>query len=561
MEGIHSPEQPSGRPTYWLTRFVLLRWMGFVYVVAFYVAVRQLVPLVGEHGLTPAPLFQQEMREYLGAHVEDGQIVRTPASTIEAFLDQPSLFWFDCSDTMLRVVPWIGLIFSIALLLGYSNGIVMALLWFFYLSIVQIGQDWYGYGWEIQMSETGFLCIFLCPLLDPRPFPSRPPPIAIIWLFRWLIVRIMLGSALIKWRSDDRLIAVGHSEDIVWQNLSALFYHFETQPIPNPFSRYFHFLPHAALQFGVIWTFIVEGIAPLFAFWPRWGRYIAGLLIISFQFTLIVSGNLSFFNWLTILPAWACFDDRFWRWIMPTWLKSNATEAQLVAKPSLPMTVTAWLAFAVIAFLSLYPQTFQTRGGDGEIVQYLSNPVLNLVAPQGPNGQDMNRNYDRLHLVNTYGAFGTVGKERDVIVFEGTDSATPDNSADWKEYPYVGSPWDPMRRPPFVAPYQPHLDWQLWFAAMAGPEQYTWTYNLVWKLLHNDADALSLFAGNPFPDHPPKYVRAVLYIYHFAPLNDPQHRYWIRDRQFLWLPAYSVDSTGLLDVLKQEGWLETADKP
>jgi len=537
MEPNHSPEHPPQRDTYWLTRFVLLRWMGFVYVIAFYVAARQLVPLVGEHGLTPAPLFQNEVRQYLGAHLVGAELVRTPAPVWQAFFTEPSLFWFDCSDTMLRVIPWIGVVLSIALLLGYTNAIIMAVLWFFYLSLVEVGQDWYGYGWEIQMSETGFLCIFLCPLLNPRPFPPRPPPIAIIWLFRWLVVKIMLGSALIKWRSDYT------APEPVWQNLTALFYHFETQPIPNPFSRYFHFLPHPVLQFGVIWTFIVEGIAPFFAFGPRWARYIAGLVMISFQLTLIVSGNLSFFNWLTILPAWACFDDRFWRWITPTWLKSNAMEAQLAARPHTAMVVTSWCAFALLCVLNIFPllNLFDLHFKDGELVQ----------------GQAMNTSYDPFHLANSYGAFGTVGKERDQLVIEGTDSDTPDNSADWKEYPTVGQPWDPMRRPPFIAPYQPHLDWQLWFAAMASPEYYTWTYNLVWKLLHNDPATLSLFAANPFPDHPPKYIRLVLYIYHFAPLNDPQHRYWIRDRQFNWLPPYSVDSPGLLDVLKQQGWLNS----
>jgi hypothetical protein len=536
MEPDHSPAHPPQRDSYWITRFVLLRWMGFVYVIAFYVAARQLVPLVGEHGLTPAPLFHQEMLDYLGAHMDGGQLVHTPASAWDAFFAEPSLFWFDCSDTMLRVIPWIGLLLSIAMLFGYTNAIVQVILWMFYLSIVEVGQTWYGYGWEMQMSETGFLCIFLCPLLDPRPFPLRPPPICIIWLFRVLVFKIMLGSALIKWRSDY------HTDSPVWQNFTALFYHFETQPIPNPFSRYFHFLPHPVLQFGVVWTFIVEGLAPFFAFWPRWGRYIAGGLMISFQFTLIVSGNLSFFNWLTILPAWACFDDRFWRWIMPTWLKCAAMEAQLAAKRSLAMTITSWCAFGLIAVLSIFPAV--------NLLGYHFDQNWDLA-----EGQAMNTSYDPLHLVNSYGAFGYVGKERDVIVFEGTDSDNPDDSANWKEYPYVGSAWDPMRRPPFVAPYQPHLDWQLWFAAMGTPEEYPWTYNLVWKLLHNDPDALSLFAGNPFPDHPPKYIRAVLYIYKFAPFNDPQHRYWIRDRQFLWLPAYSVDSPGLLDVMKQEGWV------
>ena len=290
-----SSHRTGSADTYWLTRFVLLRWIGFVYLIAFYVAAQQLVPLVGANGLTPASIFFHE-------------VVSMPqyGDTLGGFLSFPSLFWFDYSDTWLRVIPWIGVVLSCVVLAGYANALMMTVLWIFYVSIVHVGQDWYGYGWEIQMCETGFLAIFLCPLLDARPFPLRPPPVQIIFLFRWLIVRIMLGSALIKLRGDS-----------CWTDLTALYYHFETQPIPNPFSRWFHFLPHPVLQFGVIWTFVVELGAPWFIFWPRWGRYIAGALIISFQFTLIVSGNLSFFNWLTILPALACFDDRFWRWIAP----------------------------------------------------------------------------------------------------------------------------------------------------------------------------------------------------------------------------------------------------
>jgi hypothetical protein len=518
------------RDTYWLTRWVLLRWMGFVYVVAFYCAARQLVPLVGEHGLTPARIFFPAVLDYFGTH--DALAANHPASFWGGFWQMPSIFWFDYSDTMLRAVPWIGVIISLFVLAGYANAIMMTILWIFYLSIVVVGQDWYGYGWEIQMSETGFLCIFLCPLLDGRPFPRRAPPWQVIFLFRWLIFRIMLGSALIKLRGDS-----------CWSDLTALYYHFETQPIPNPFSRSFHLLPHALLQFGVIWTFVVELVAPFFIFWPRWGRYIAATIIISFQCTLIVSGNLSFFNWLTILPAWACFDDRFWRATMPGYLKSNAMEARLAAKPSMAMTVTGWCVFVLVCALSIFPvlNLFD--------LHFDRNWVL-------VEGQAMNTSYDPFHLVNSYGAFGTVGRERPVIIFEGSNSDDPDSATDWKEYPYVGSPWDPKRSPPQIAPYQPHLDWQLWFAAMASPENYPWTYNLVWKLLHNDPDSLSLFAGNPFPSKPPKYVRAVLYIYHFAKPGNPDHVYWTRDRQGLWLPAYSVDSQPLLEVLRLEHWAD-----
>jgi hypothetical protein len=499
--------------TYWLTRFVILRWMGFVYLIAFYVAASQLVPLVGADGLTPATLFFHAVAAQGGG-------------AWNGFLLLPSIFWWNCSDAWLHVVPWIGVALSCVVLAGYANALMMVVLWFFYVSIVHVGQDWYGYGWEIQMSETGFLCIFLCPLLDARPFPLRPPPFQIVTLFRWLIVRIMLGSALIKLRGDP-----------CWRDLTALYYHFETQPIPNPLSRTFHFLPHPVLQFGVIWTFVVELVAPFFCFWPRWGRYIAGAIIISFQLTLIVSGNLSFFNWLTILPALACFDDRVWRRILPTFLKSYAMEAQLAARPSRAMNGLCWAVVALVGVLSI-------------------EPVLNLVAP-GENGQAMNASFafDTLHLVNTYGAFGSVGKERPVIVFEGTDSADPATATDWKEYPYVGSPWDPKVSQPFIAPYQPHLDWQLWFAAMATYREYPWTLNLVYKLLHNDPAMLGLFAGNPFPDHPPRYIRAVLYTFHFAKPGNPEHVYWTRDRMGLWLPAFSVDDPELLGALRQEGWL------
>jgi hypothetical protein len=494
--------------TYWLTRFVLLHWLGLVYIVAFLVATQQLVPLVGADGLTPAPLFLHRIAQQVG-------------SSWTGFELLPSIFWIDCSDASMRMAAWLGLALSVMLLAGYANALTMTVLWVLYLSIVHIGQDWYGYGWEIQLLETGFLAIFLCPLLDMRPFPKRPPPLAVIFLFRWLIVRIMLGSALIKLRGDD-----------CWRDLTALYSFFETQPIPNPLSRWFHFLPHPLLQFGAILTFVVELGAPWFAFGPRWARYGAGILIIGFQFILIISGNLSFFNWLTIVPALACFDDRFWRSILPGVVARWAAQAQTEAQPSRAMTGISWGLAVLIGLLSI-------------------QPVLNLLSPT----QMMNTSFDRLHLVNTYGAFGTVGRERPVIIFEGTDNASPDTATDWKEYPYIASPWDPARAPVQIAPYQPHLDWQLWFAAMAGPMDYPWTLNLVWKLLHNDAATLGLFGGNPFPDHPPRFIRATLYRYHFAPPGNPDHVYWTRERLGLWLPALSTDNEQFRSLLREEGWI------
>jgi hypothetical protein len=177
-----------------------------------------------------------------------------------------------------------------------------------------------------------------------------------------------------------------------------------------------------------------------------------------------------------------------------------------------------------------------------------------LVSPH----QQMNDSFDPLDLVNTYGAFGSVGKERLNVVFEGTDAATPDEHALWKPYPYKGLPVDVMKRPPQIAPYQLRLDWQMWFASMGSPGQYPFTLNVVWKLLHNDPGTLGLFADNPFPDEPPRFVRARLYKYSFAPPGNPEGAYWAREYRGDWLPPLSADNASLQAELTKRGWLDAA---
>jgi len=496
-------------PTYWLTRFMILRLLGAIYAIAFLVAIQQVVPLIGEHGLLPVDLFLQRVTEHFG-------------SSGAGFRRLPSLFWFVHSDTALQTVAWIGFLLSCVVLAGFANAIILAVLWLLYMSLVHVGQEWYGYGWEIQLLETGFLAIFLCPLLDMRPFPKRPAPLAIIILFRWLAFRIMLGAGLIKIRGDE-----------IWRNGTALYYHFETQPIPGPLSRLFHFMPPGVLKAGVWFNHLAELIAPWFLFWPRIGRYIAAVVVILFQVVLILSGNLSFLNWLTILPVLACFDDACWSKLLPKRLVQMAVKADGHAEPSPVMQITAWSISVIIALLSI-------------------QPVYNMISPQ----QRMNASFDPLDLVNTYGAFGSVGTERYNVVFEGTMDEYPDDSAHWKAYPYKGLPVALDKRPPQIAPYQPRLDWQMWFASMSTPDEYPWTLHLIWKLLHNDPAMLKLFAGNPFPDKPPRYIRAILYRYRFAKPGNPEGLWWTRTRiGAYWLPPLSVDDPRLIGSLKQQGWL------
>ena len=493
--------------TYWLTRFVILRLLGFIYFIAFLIAVNQIVPLVGKDGLLPGNAFLDRVAAQAG-------------SRFAGFLQLPGLFWLDGSDRMLIVVAWAGLGLSVIVMLGYANAILMTLLWAMYMSFVHIGQDWYGYGWEIQLLETGFLAIFLCPLLDGRPFSRRPPPKLVVWLFRWLIFRIMLGAGLIKLRGDP-----------CWRDLTCLYYHYETQPLPNPLSWWLHFRPHWFHKLGVLWNHFIEIIVPWFAFYPRMARHIAGALLVSFQLVLIVSGNLSFLNWLTIVPGLACFDDSLLSKILPVWITARAKHAAEGAQFSRPHEVAAGVLVVVVALLSIAPLT-------------------NLLSPQ----QAMNTSFDRLHLVNTYGAFGSVGRTRTEIVFEGTDEAAITAQTKWKEYEFTAKPGDPNRRPAIIAPYQPRIDWQLWFAAMSTPDQYPWTLHLVWKLLHNDPQTLSLIASNPFQRQPPRYIRAQYYRYEFAPPGDPTGAWWKRTLLGSWLPPLSAGDPRLRAFLAAYGW-------
>ena len=500
---------PDSRPTYWLTRFLILRLLGAVYAVAFLAAINQIVPLIGANGLLPVGMFLDRVSNSLG-------------SSVSGFVHLPSLFWFGHSDSMLLFVAWLGFVLSCVVVAGFANAVLLAVLWILYMSFVHVGQDWYGYGWEIQLLETGFLAIFLCPLLDMRPFPRHAPPMPIIGLFRWLIFRIMFGAGLIKLRGD-----------VVWRNGTALYYHFETQPLPGPLSRFFHFLPPIMLKIGVWFNFLAELVAPWFVFWPRLARHLAGSVIVILQIILILSGNLSFLNWLTIIPALACFDDKFWSRCLPRKLVRKAEAASAKSTISKPMLVTSWIVTVIIALLSI-------------------QPTLNILSPQ----QIMNTSFDPLDLVNTYGAFGTVGRERLNVVFEGTMNNVPDDKADWKPYRYKGLPVALEERPPQIAPYQLRLDWQMWFAAMASPEDYPWTLNLVSKLLHNDPGTTSLFAENPFPDKPPRYIRAILYRYAFVKAGHPKGLWWSRQREGEpWLPAMSADDPRLTDFLKREGWI------
>lgn len=486
-----------------LVRTLVLRLLGLVYFVAFVSAMRQAPALIGDHGLMPARLWLADVTSMTG-------------STLAAFVRLPSLFWLSTSDAMLVGTCAVGALLAASVMAGVTNAGVMLALWIIQLSLHSIGQVFWGYGWEIQLLETGMLGALLCPMRTWRPFASAPPT-STIWLLRWLVVRIMLGAGLIKLRGDP-----------CWRDLTCLVYHYETQPNPSPVSWLFHQMPRPAHVVGVLFNHFVELLAPLLVLGPRGARRIAGAFFVAFQVLLIVSGNLSFLNWLTIVPALACFDDAFVLRLLPASLR-RAVGDRLAAAQPLPSRTHVRIARAFAM-----------------LVGVLSIPVVaNLLSTQ----QQMNASFAPLHLVNTYGAFGSISRVRNEIVLEGTRDAELTDATQWEEYELPCKPGDVLRRPCLVSPYHYRLDWQMWFAAMSTYDDEPWIAALADKLLRGDRSVAPLFERNPFPDVPPRFVRAELYRYELTQRGSAA--WWKRTRLGEYMRPMAKDDPELAAFLRE----------
>ncbi|KAM6299397.1 lipase maturation factor 1 [Aegotheles albertisi] len=524
-----SGSEPPPPGSFWLTRIVLLRSIALLYFVAFLVAYHQNKQLIGEKGLLPCKLYLQNIKQYFKGKINLDALSYAP--TIIWFLD-----WSDM-DSILDCLSLSGLVTSaFVLITGCANMVLMAILWVLYLSLVNVGQIWYSFGWESQLLETGFLGIFLCPLWTLSRLPQHTPPSSIvIWGFRWLIFRIMLGAGLIKIRGDR-----------CWRELTCMDYHYETQPVPNPIAYFMHRSPWWFHQFETLVNHFIELVVPFFLFLGRRMCIIHGLLQILFQVLLIISGNLSFLNWLTIVPSIACFDDSSLGFLFssrPGGVKERLGRLRLqeAAGEQLPLRYGCYVRRVVnISF--------------GLLIAYLSVPVvLNLLNSR----QVMNTSFNPLRIVNTYGAFGSITKERTEVILQGTSSLDPnDPSAVWEEYDFKCKPGDLKRRPCLITPYHYRLDWLMWFAAFQTYEQNEWIIHLAGKLLAQEEEALSLMATNPFAGRaPPRWIRGEHFKYKFSRPGG-QHasegRWWIRKRIGPYFPP--VNLQGLKKFYEDRNW-------
>jgi hypothetical protein len=422
---------------------------------------------------------------------------------LTSFRELPTVFHLHYSDRLLKVVAWAGIGLAGAMLAGVPQSgpawvsiLGWAALWILYMSIVNVGQTFYAFGWESILLEAGFLAIFLGPA-------AGPPPVPVIWLFRWLLFRVEFGAGLIKLRGDP-----------CWRDLTCLYYHHETQPMPNPLSWYFHHLPKALHKFEVAGNHVIQIIIPFGLFAPQPIAGVAALVILVHQVWLVLSGNFSWLNVLTLTLAVAAFDDGQLRHVLPI------DHGQLAPLPMWHLALVLAMS-ALVVVLSYWP-------------------IRNMISRH----QVMNASFNGLHLVNTYGAFGSITRERFEVVLEGTDEAHLTESTSWREYEFKGKPGDPKRRPGQVAPYHLRLDWLMWFAAMSAPWTHPWLFAFIGKLLMNDEATLRLIRRNPFPDKAPTFIRASLFRYRFTTPQERResHAWWSRTYAGEYLRPRSLDT-------------------
>jgi hypothetical protein len=410
------------------------------------------------------------------------------------FLDAPSIFHWGYTDRRLAIVSWTGAAIALLLLVGLPQLGPLPLtmlawfaLWVLYQSIVNVGGTFYGFGWESLLLEAGFIAIFL-------GNGEVAPPWLIILAFRWLAFRVEFGAGLIKLRGDP-----------CWRNLTCMDFHHETQPMPNPLSWWFHHLPRRLHRLEVVGNFVAQLILPFGLFLPQPIAGIAAVLMIGTQLYLVVSGNYAWLNWLTIIAAVAGIAD-------------PATRSAYPPTPAWFMAAVILVA-AVVVILSWWP-------------------VRNMAGPR----QAMNASFNPFHIVNTYGAFGTVGRRRFELIVEGTDDAEPGGDANWREYEFNGKPGDPLRRPPQVAPYHLRLDWLMWFIPLSPSYGGEWFLRFLMRLLEADPATLRLLRRDPFAGAAPRFVRVRLFRYRFSTMSERRATgaWWIRTFASDYIPAVGL---------------------
>ncbi len=482
-----------------LTAAIFVRALGLIYLIAFLSLRVQLLALFGSHGILPIAEFLRVVAERVGP---------------ERFWLLPTFAWLGAGDgTLLRLCDT-GALIAVVAILGIAPGPCLLALWALYLSFVSAGRVFLSFQWDSLLLETGLIAVFLAPWsFRPRRATVAEPPRLAVWLLRWLLFRLMFASGVVKLVHDDPALPT-------WHTLTALAYHYETQCLPPWTAWYAHHLPLWWQRLSCALMFVIELALPFLIFGPRVARLVAAAGFVGFQLLIIATGNYTFFNWLTITLTLVLCDDRALAARLPDRVGRAAQSSAPRRAPSRVRTIVVTPVLVVLGVAGTFTFARQMAGRD--VVPSLVRPLLERLAP--------------LRSVNGYGLFARMTTVRNEIVLEGSDDGMT-----WLPYEFRWKPGDVMRRPAFVAPHQPRLDWQMWFAALTpyGANPDRWFARLLDRLLDGEPDVLALLASNPFPDHPPAFVRAILWEYHFTDPGDPSGAWWRREWRGVYAPSVS----------------------
>jgi predicted DCC family thiol-disulfide oxidoreductase YuxK len=487
------------RPGFRVSGDLFLRLLGLIYAAAFLSLVVQIQGLIGNQGILPLEQTLQIVRERFGV-----------SSTFEF----PSLLWLWSSDLALVLLCLAGAVTGLVGFLMPYVWLPWLVSWVCYLSLVSVGRAFLSFQWDALLLEIGFLAV-LHTLVhargwsprskrNPIGFSASPHPMrAISWAYRWLLFRLMFASGVVKLASNDE----------AWWNLTALTRYYETQPLPNAIAWYVHHLPEAFHTFSCLVTFGIEILVPFLFFAPRRLRHLAAVLTIGLQILILLTGNYTFFNLLSIaLCLWLIEDAAYPAWIRDRFQNRLATnQTNILRKLTIP----------AICLNLVFSTMLLTRGAFRLDIQF-PDPVRSVYGWIAP-----------YRILNTYGLFAVMTTDRPEIILEGSSDGDF-----WKSYEFFYKPGDIHRAPPFVAPHQPRLDWQMWFAALGPIRNSPWFYGFAQRLFEGSPSVKKLLAQDPFPNTPPRYLRAHVFDYRFS---SPEQRaksgaWWTRSFSHVFMP-------------------------
>ncbi len=474
--------------SYLLSRWLFLRLLGVVYLIAFASLAVQVTGLVGEHGILPAGRLLEWAHSIYGR---------------DAYRLLPTVFWLGSSDLALRLVAWAGAAVALLLIFGVAPLASLALLWLLYLSLTVAGQNFLAFQWDGLLLEAGLLALLWAPAQWlPWRQERSPSPIA-RWLLVFLLFKLMFLSGLTKLLSGDP----------TWRNVSALDYHFETQPLPLWTAWYAHHLPTEVHRTMAIGMLFIELVAPWLLFAParlRRVRIAACAALALLQLGIAATGNYGFFNLLAMVLFVPLLNDASLRRVLPLHLVADEVESRS-RRLFFGIVAPVLVFLSVLSFGREIAYTLPRGRGLGYIPMW-AEQLLGWVAP--------------LRSINGYGLFRVMTTERPEIVIEGSR-----DGIHWAEYEFRYKPGPLTRRPGFVAPFHPRLDWQMWFAALDPMRNSDWLQSLVGHLRAGTPEVLALLGHSPFPDAPPGFIRLVLYDYRFSTAEERRRTraWWVRE--------------------------------